>query len=65
MRDRQISEFEASLKPNYRVGSRTTKVIPRNPVWKKKELKMLNFHFVSILKGLKKLTIYLELFFIQ
>ena len=34
-RGRQISEFEASL--IYRVSSRTTRTIQRNPVWKKRE----------------------------
>jgi hypothetical protein len=32
-RDRQISEFEASLV--YKVSSRTTRATQRNPVWKK------------------------------
>jgi hypothetical protein len=34
-RDRQISEFEASLV--YRVSSRTARAIQRNPVLKKEE----------------------------
>jgi hypothetical protein len=36
-RDRQISEFEASLV--YRVSSRTARAIQRNPVSKKKKKK--------------------------
>jgi hypothetical protein len=34
-RDRQISEFEASLV--YKVSSRTARPVQRNPVWKKQK----------------------------
>jgi hypothetical protein len=39
-RDRQISEFEASLV--YRVSSRTARATQRNPVWKNKNKRKEN-----------------------
>jgi hypothetical protein len=40
-RGRQISEFKVSLV--YRVSSRTARATQRNPVWKDKQTKVMNF----------------------
>jgi hypothetical protein len=51
-RDRQISEFEASLV--YKVSSRTARAIQRNPVSKKKKEKKKETKELRIAKTISK-----------